>query len=112
MANRLGSYLVEYRYRVDPLRHDELRPLLGRVGEYAEDLGLASFQVWVGDADRWWVTELHGYDSWAHFQRLAQKDPPADVQAVYAQLGRLIEGGLAAIEERAWTPWNLEDSDG
>lgn len=110
MANRLGSYLVEYRYRVDPLRHQDLRELLSKVADYAEDLGLASFQVWLGDADKWLVTELHGYDSWSHFQRLASKDPPAEVRAVYTEMGRLIEGGLAAIEERAWTPWKLDNS--
>lgn len=107
MAGKLGDYIVEYRYRVDPLRRAQLLDLLGEIRAYVLDLGLCAFEVWGQEDDAWTVIELHGYDSWSHFQRVAQKPTPPEIDRVYEALDRLIEGGLAETQRVTWAPWKL-----
>ncbi len=107
MTPKLGAYVVEYRYRVDPLAHDELWPLLAMVSDYAHHLGLAAFEVWQEDEDPWTIVEMHAYDSWAHQQRVAGKPQHPDMDKVYEGLDRLIEGGLRAVQSRAYAPVRL-----
>jgi len=104
MSSRIGAYVLQHRYRVDPNSRERLLGLLSAIREYALDLGVAQFEVWQDDADPWLVTEIHGYDSWSHFQRLSAKHLPSSMENVYADLERLIEGGVAAIETKTWTP--------
>lgn len=101
---RIGEYVLQHRYRVDPNEHERLRVLLADIRAYAIDLGVAQFEVWQDDIDPWAVTEIHGYDSWSHFKRLADKQLPAEMEEVYADLERIIEGGIKGIETHTWTP--------
>ncbi len=106
---RLGAFVVQHRYRVDPNERPKLLNLLGQIRDHAYDLGVAQFEVWLEDADSWLVTEIHGYDSWSHFKRLSAKDLPETMQDVYAELERLIEGGLGGIETHTWNAATLPE---
>lgn len=83
---------------------ERLQQLLVTVRDYAEWLGMSGFEVFTSDEDPWLIVELHGYDSWSHYQRLSQKETPTEVQAVYEAMDGLIEGGLKAIVSETWTP--------
>ncbi len=107
MAGKLGDYIVEYRYRVDPIHRERLLTLLGEIRYYVLDLGLSAFEVWTQEEDPWTVIELHAYDSWSHFQRVAQKPSEPEMDKVYSELDRLIEGGLAATQRVTWAPMSL-----
>jgi hypothetical protein len=107
MAGKLGDYIVEYRYRVDPIHRERLLALLGEIRYYVLDLGLSAFEVWGQEEDTWTVIELHAYDSWSHFQRVAQKPTPPEIDKIYGELDRLIEGGLPATQRVTWAPWSL-----
>lgn len=100
--HRLGAFVVQHRYRVDPNERQRLLLLLGKIRAYALDLGVAQFEAWFDDADGWLVTEVHGYDSWSHFKRLAAKQLPTEMEDVYAELERHIDGGLGGIETHSW----------
>lgn len=102
MTSRIGDYVLQHRYRVDPNDRDRLLGLLAAIRAYALDLGVAQFEVWQDDDDPWQVTEIHGFDSWSHYRRLSQKQLPSDMEEVYADLERLIEGGMGGIETRTW----------
>ncbi len=104
----LGSFVVQHRYTVHRADRDRALALLARVRDYAADLGLAHFEVWV-DEDAGQVTELHGYDSWNQYQRLQGKDVPAVMREVYAELERVIEGGWDGVDSRTWQPTDLPD---
>lgn len=109
--SKLGQFMVEYRYRVDPLVHAKLWPLLAVMRDYTEHLGLASFEVWQQDDDPWTIIEWHGYDSWSHYQRVGQQPTHPDIEPVYRELGEIIEGGMAAVASRSWVPQRLPPSD-
>lgn len=104
----IGAYVLQHRYRVDPNEHKRLHVLLGHIRDYALDLGVARFEVWQDDVDPWSVTELHGYDSWSHYKRLSEKRLPSEMEEVYADLERLIEGGIAGINTQMWSTLDLE----
>jgi hypothetical protein len=110
-ASRIGAYVLQHRYRVDPCHREQLIALFADIRAYALDLGVASFEVWQDDSDPWLVTELHGYDSWSHYRRLTQKPLPAAMEHVYADLERRIEGGVAGIETRTWNPLDVSGAD-
>ena len=105
--SRLGRYIVEYRYRVDPLTQPRLRELLAVMRDYTDHLGLASFEVWQQEDDPWTVIELHGYDSWSHYQRVAKQPQSPEMNDIYEGLDRIVEGGLAAVVARHWQPVDL-----
>lgn len=109
MSSHLGGYIVRYAYRVDPMNREQLLPLLGTVRDYTVWLGLSGFEVLWGEDDPWLVAEYHGYDSWSHHQRLAQRETPPEINAVYEAMDGLIEGGLRAIVSEAWSPVKLPD---
>jgi hypothetical protein len=110
---QIGDFIVQHSYRVDPIDHAKLRLLLAQIRAHADDLGVAQMEVWQDDDDPWRIVELHGYDSWSHYQRLSQKELPAELDEVYRALDRLVEGGLRAIETRTLTPWRgLAEPDG
>ncbi|MBI5608031.1 MAG: hypothetical protein HY902_04065 [Deltaproteobacteria bacterium] len=98
-----GRYYVRYTYRVDPDRRPQLIEALAVLRDYADWLGMVSFEVFGVEDEPWTVVELHGYDSWSHHQRLAQRQAPPEVERVYAQLDLLIDGGLDAMTREAWT---------
>ncbi|MSP91448.1 MAG: hypothetical protein EXR79_06545 [Myxococcales bacterium] len=106
---RLGEFVMQHRYRVAPTDRERLLPLLGQIRAYALDLGVATFDVWQDDGDAWQWTELHGYDSWSHAQRLAKKPMPAEMHEVYRSLERLVEGGAEGVETVTWNVADLPD---
>lgn len=106
--SKLGGFLVQYRYRVAAGHVDKALALLALVAEHADDLGLATYEVWTDDDQPGEITELCGYDSWSHWRRLADVPPASEMQRVYQQLDDIIEGGLAAVEARQWRPQRLE----
>jgi hypothetical protein len=108
---RIGAYVLQHRYRVAPSDKERLLALLGQVRDYALDLGVAEFEVWQDDTDPWQWTELHGYDSWSHAQRLAKKPMVREMEEVYAALERLIEGGAKGVETVTWTAVDLAPAD-
>ena len=93
--------VVQHRYRVDPLDKPALLALLADVIAHAEDLGVARLEAWQDDDDPWQWTELHRFDSWGHYQRLAQKPLDPGMQETYEALARLQVGD---VETRIWTP--------
>ena len=99
---RIGTFILQHRYRIDPNDHKKFFALLSEVRAYALDLGVARFEVWQDDEDPWQISELHGYDSWSHYMRLSEKHLPDAMKDVYADFERLVEGGLAGIETRMW----------
>ncbi len=107
--SRIGDYVLQHRYRVDPSDRAVLLDLLAKIRAYAFDLGVAQFEVWQDDVDPWVVTEIHGYDSWSQYARLSQKHLPAHMEATYADLTRLIEGGLDSIQTTTWNAVDLPD---
>lgn len=96
--------IVQHRYRVDPLDRARLLTLLAVVRDHAVDLGVAQFEVWQDDDDPWQWTELQRFDSWNHFQRLAQKPLDSDMLDTYEALAKLQVGGADGVETRMWTP--------
>lgn len=106
---RTGAFVVQHRYRVDPSAREQLLHLLALIRLHALDLGIAQFEAWIDDADPWLVSEVHSYDSWSQYQRLGAKALPADMEEVYGDLERLIEGGLGGIQTNAWNVAYLPD---
>ncbi len=104
---KLGDFLVQYTYRVERSDRDEVVQLLTKIADHAEELGLASFEAWSDDGDEGTFTELHGYDSWSHWKRLADRGPDPSMRSVYERLDALIIGGMAAIEARQWRPLSV-----
>lgn len=104
----LGGYMVQHRYRVAVSDVDKLREILVKVRDHALDLGLGTFEIWIDDEDGGLISETHGYDSWSHWRRLADKEPSASMRLVYSDLDALIEGGLAAVETHAWRSVDIE----
>lgn len=102
--SRFGGFVVQHRYRVDPSKIDDLKALIAKVFEHAEDLGVATYEFWIDDDDAGLVTEVYGYDSWSHWRRLADKPSSGSMDAVYMRLDDLIVGGLAAVDTRQWRP--------
>jgi hypothetical protein len=102
--SKLGHFVVQHRYRVDPLNRDRLFELLGAIREHALDLGVASWELWLDADDTWQVAETIGYDSWGHYQRLSQKPVPADMADIYRRLAVLTEGGDNGVQTVQWTP--------
>jgi hypothetical protein len=111
MSESIGRYYVRYTYRVDPDRHPQLIEALALLRDYADWLGMASFEVFGVEDQPWTVVELHGYDSWSHHQRLSQKQPPSEVERTYTELDGLIDGGLRAMTREAWTQMSLPSRD-
>lgn len=103
-SSRLGAYVVQHRYRVDPAHAARLWPLLDEVRQHALDLGVASFEIWRSEADPAAICEVIAYDSWSHAARLADKDLPSRMVEVYRQLGALIDGGMDGVETVQWEP--------
>ncbi|MSQ84361.1 MAG: hypothetical protein EXR77_15995 [Myxococcales bacterium] len=104
---KLGDYVVEFRYRVDPIAHPQLWPLLAIMRDYTDHLGLAAFEVWQDDEDPWTIVEWHAYDSWSHWQRVGKQPELPEMKPVYEGLDRIIEGGLRGVQSRAYTPIKL-----
>lgn len=104
MSSRLGAFVVQHSYRIEAGRGDELKAILAQVESWAHELGVAHFEVWRDVNEPTHVTELHGFDSWAHYMRLQKKETPRSMQEVYANLDRLIVGGLDAIVTHSWEP--------
>ncbi len=107
MSHTSAGFLVEFRYRVDPVHHDAYLALLAGFRDYVDELGLASFEVFRDDDDPWQVTELHGYDSWSHYQRVDSRGTPAEIERLYEQMDRLVDGGLKTVQSRRMTPWPI-----
>lgn len=104
MSSKLGDYIVEYRYRVDPIHRERMLELLAEVRLHVLDMGLNAFEVWTQEDDTWGFVELHGYDSWSHYQRVSQKASSPEMTRIYEAMDRLIEGGFATLEHRSWAP--------
>ncbi len=104
MASRLGPLIVQHTYRVAVADGDQLMKLLAVVDDWAADLGVASMEVWQDTDDPGRFVEVHVYDSWSHYTRVSQKSAPPKMREVYADMERLIEGGLEAIETHVWEP--------
>ncbi len=102
--SRFGGFIVQHRYQVQPSDMDELKRLIARVFEHADDLGVATYEFWVDDEEAGLVTELYGYDSWSHWRRLADKPTSSSMDSVYMRLDEIIVGGLAAVDTRQWRP--------
>lgn len=111
MATTLGGYVVEFRYRVDPIDHERYLPLLAEFRQYVTDLGLSGFEVWRSDEDPWQIVELHGYDSWSHFEHVRKKDTPKEIENLYEKMDGLVAGGIKSVTSRAYTPWQVPDLD-
>ena len=103
----VAGFVVEYRYRVHAVDQGRYQELLAEFRDYVLDLGLAGFHVWRDEEDPARIVEWHGYDSWSHYQRVAQKDTPPEIERLYDEMDRLIDGGLASVETRQYAPWKL-----
>ncbi len=101
---RPNGCIVQHRYRVDPLDRAALVALLADVCDHSVDLGAAHFEAWQDEDDPWQWTEVHRFDSWSHYQRLAQKPLDQAMVDTYEALAKLQIGGAAAVETRTWTP--------
>ena len=108
MGSRLGDFIVQHSYRIEAGRDDELLSLLVSIEEWAHDLGVANFEVWRDADDPLHITEIHSFDSWAHYMRIAKKEPPRNMQTVYSDLDDLIVGGLDAIKTHSWEPRSIQ----
>ena len=102
--SRLGGYVVQHRYRVDPALQDRLWPLLAEVRAHALALGVASFEIWRSESDPAQICEVIGYDSWSHCARLGAKDLPAEMAEVYRQLDALAQGSAEPAQTVRWEP--------
>jgi hypothetical protein len=102
------AFVVEHRYRVAVGDLPALREAMAEVRAHAAELGLAGFELWLDDDERGDVREVHAYDSWSHWRRLAEKAPPPWMAPVYQRLGELIEGGYDAVETTTWRRVALE----
>jgi hypothetical protein len=112
MASQLGAFVVQYTYKIEPGDRDDCLALLGGVRRYADEIGMAAFEVWLDDDDRTGrVTELHGYDSWSHYKRLAGREPPPDMREIYRKLEALIIGGWDGVQIRDWRPTPVPDGE-
>jgi len=110
MSLSSAGFVVTFRYRVDPVHHDAYLALLAVFRDYVGALGLASFEVFRDDDDPGLITELHGYDSWSHYQRVDARGTPPDVERLYEQMDRLVEGGLKTVQSSRMTPWAIPDT--
>ena len=108
MSSRLGEFIVQHSYRIEAGRDDELLALLVSIEEWAHDLGVANFEVWRDVDDSRHITEIHSFDSWAHYVRITKKEPPRAMQTVYSDLDDLIVGGLDAITTHSWEPRSIK----
>ena len=105
--SRFGGFIVQHRYKVQPSDMEELKGLIEKVFEHADDLGVATYEFWIDDEEAGTVTELYGYDSWSHWRRLAEKPTSSSMDSVYMRLDELIIGGLAAVDTRQWQPQSV-----
>jgi quinol monooxygenase YgiN len=106
-ADHFGAFVVQHRYRVDPAHRERLLEILAAVREHALALGLAGFEAWQDDEDSWQFTEVHAFDSWNHYRRVAAIPASTDMRPVYDELERLIEGGWRGVETRTWNALDL-----
>lgn len=105
--SRLGRYVVQHRYRVHTGDHDRLRALLVEFRAWMFDLGAASFEIWQDESDPTLFTELVGFDSWSHHQRVTSKSPPPRIEEAMFDFEKLIIGGWDGVETRQFLPVDL-----
>ncbi len=102
--SRLGTFIIQHRYRVDPGDSDRFWPLMATIRDHQLDLGVASFEIWQDANDPWQIVETVAYDSWSHRQRLDGRSMPPVVEEAIEDFGRLVVGGWDGIETREWDP--------
>lgn len=102
--SRLGSYVVQHRYRIDSGDRDRFWRVMATLRDHQLDLGVAHFEVWQDVDEPALFIETIGYDSWSHRQMLEGRSVPPAVQEAIDDFGRLVVGGWDGVESRAWDP--------
>ncbi len=105
--SRLGTYLVQHRYRIDPADRDRFNKAMCTIRDFQFDLGVASFEVWQDANDPTLFVESVGYDSWTHRRRLESRPIPPPVQEAIEEFGLMVIGGWDGVESNGWDPCDL-----
>lgn len=88
----LQSYRVRSQYRAAFL---EIAPRIVKAGM---DLGCVRFEIFEDDDEPCLITEMMVFDSWTHYERLRAIPPTREMEAIFNDLDRFIEGGLDAMQ--------------
>ena len=102
--SRLGTYIVQHRYRVDSGERDRFWRVMATLRAHQLDLGVAAFEVWQDANEPALIVETVSYDSWSHCRMLEKRPVPPPVQEAIDEFGRLVVGGWDGIDSHAWDP--------
>jgi|ETNmetMinimDraft_30_1059905.scaffolds.fasta_scaffold268269_1 hypothetical protein len=105
--SRLGTYLVQHRYRIDPGDRERFDRVISVIRAHQLDLGVATFEVWQDAQDPSFFVETVGYDSWSHCRRLESASVPPPVQEAIEAFGMMVIGSWDGVESHSWDPCDL-----
>jgi len=84
-------------YRIRSEFREEYLEAIRRIAEAGSDLGCVFFEVYENDDCKNEFTEMMGFDSWNHYERLRRIPASAEVANLSSRLADWMEGGPDAM---------------